>query len=297
MKDIELECMPSWRYCQVRTGEKIPYPAGWQNQPRNLQQILSNNLGLLLGPKSGGVVALDFDGATAWTWYVQQFGTDIPITIAWTSGKESRCQMAFQVPEDYWPLLRTIKVTTGEHEGFEFRWDRTQSIMPPSQLNDGRCYSWISAPSSTNIADLPEAILDWWVMECNPVTDLNENQYPPVDEPEVIELAQQLKQLHPGPFEYDRWSRITWAFCNTIGYADGIALMRYHWPEQQAGEYNNLNSKPPERKCTIGTVKKIIKELGGQPVTRHQVQYKGFVSRQAELDAMLEQIQEKRAKC
>ena len=259
MRDIELECVPAWRYCQVRDGEKIPYPAGWQNQTRLLEQIISNNLGLLLGPKSGGVVALDFDGPTAWTWYSQHFGADIPTTIAWSSGKDSRCQMAFQVPEEYWPLLRTLKIATGDHEGFEFRWDRTQSVMPPSSLTDGRTYTWVLPPSSTPLTILPQAILEWWVLECNPERPEIEVEYPPATEQEVLELASKLKLLYP-TLEHKDWIRVTWAFCNTIGYEDGTALMKYYWPEQKKGEYDRLRSESATDPVKIGTIYYMIRQ-------------------------------------
>ena len=277
MRDIELECVPAWRYCQVRDGEKIPYPAGWQNQPRLLEQVLSNNLGLLLGSKSGGVVALDFDGPTAWQWYSEHFGADIPTTIAWTSGKDSRCQMAFAVPEDYWPLLRTLKIATGDHEGFEFRWDRTQSVMPPSSLADGRCYAWVSAPSATPLSQLPQAILEWWVLECNPERlETPAVEYPPATEQEVVALAARLKQLYP-ELGYEQWTRATWAFCNTVGTADGIALMRYHYPEKSAGEYDRLRSESPTNPVRIGTIYYMIQQRdpdfrsAAEPVLREPI--------------------------
>ena len=264
MKDLNLECVPAWRYCTVRAGEKIPFPKQWQTTPLVLADITTDNLGLLLGPCSGGVVALDFDGASAWSWFDQTFDIELPPTIAWTSGKDARCQMAFTVPEDYWPLLRTQKISTGPGEGFEFRWDRTQSVMPPSRLTDGRQYTWFRAPSQTDLVELPEAVLDWWVMKCNPVP-VAPAAYPAATEQQVLELAQELKSLYPELTDYDTWTRVTWAFCNTIGYADGIALMQWHWPEQRPGEYKTLGNKPPAgRRCTIGTVKKLI----GQRRTR-----------------------------
>jgi hypothetical protein len=271
MKDIELECQPSWRFCRVRTGKKAPYPNNWNNMPLPLRDIDSSNVGLILGPASGGVAALDFDGASAWTWFTQRIGCAIPDTVMWTSGKDSRCQMVFRIPEDYWPLLRTIKVThtrddvIAEGEGFEFRWNGVQSVMPPSQLDDGRVYTWIRSASEVPVAEMPEDILHYWVLQANPEpTTTQAVEYPPATEAEVLSLAAELKSLYP-TLEYETWSVVTWAFCNTIGYTDGMALMKYHWPEQEAGEYKTLGDRPPEgRRYGIGTVKKMIKDRCGK---------------------------------
>jgi hypothetical protein len=270
MKNIELELIPTLRFCNVRAGEKIPYPAGWQNSPRTIGQIESSNVGLLLGESSQGIVALDFDGTTAWTWYNTVLNVALPKTIMWTSGKQDRCQMAFQVPEIYWPLVDTVKIThtrdplIAKGEGFEFRWSNCQSVMPPSRLTDGRTYEWIVSPADSEIAELPMAIIDWWVLTCNPETTTVATQaYPPATTREVEELAEQLKNLYPTLDDYETWTKTTWAFCNTIGYNDGLALMKYYWPEQTPGEYDRLNCRPPSRPCGLGTIKRMINNRGG----------------------------------
>jgi hypothetical protein len=271
MKNHHLNINSAWRFCEVRAGSKQPWPAGWQNQFKTLNQITSTNLGLLLGEPSGGLVALDFDGTSAWSWFAKNIGCDLPDTVMWSSGKQDRCQMLFSVPADYWPLLRTLKlahtrdadITPGE--GFEFRWTGTQSVMPPSQLDDGRIYNWLRSPADTTVAELPEAILHWWVLAVNPepqVTELVE--YPPATEAEVLQLAAELRSLY-SEFDYDTWTRVTWAFCNTIGYTDGIALMKYHYPEQVPGEYGKLGTKPPAgRRCGLGTIKRLITDRRGR---------------------------------
>ena len=266
MKNIELECIPSWRYCRIPYGEKGPRYAGWQNTPLTIAQIPDGmNVGLLLGPTSGGIVALDFDGASAWRWFDDTFAIPIPETVSWASGRPGRCQMAFLVPEQYWPYLETRKVVldpipdTDKFEGFEIRWSRAQSVLPPSRHPDlGTDYFWVLAPSRTDIAPLPEAVLAWWLQKSNP-EPVAAVEHPPVTEAEVLEDAALLKQLYP-QLEHDTWIRVTWAFCNTIGYEDGTALMKYHWPEIKKGEYERLKSRPPERRCTIGTVKRMIRD-------------------------------------
>jgi hypothetical protein len=141
------------------------------------------------------------------------------------------------------------------------RWNGCQIVLQPSKLVDGREYEWIISPCECTIAELPEAIIDWWVLTCNPEQIQSETVvYPPTTTKEIEELAEQLKQLYPTLDDYDTWTRTTWAFCNTIGYADGMLLMKYYWPEKHPGEYNNLNNTPKGRKCGIGTIKKMISD-------------------------------------
>ena len=129
MKDLNLECLPNWRYCRIPYATKGPRDAGWQNNPLELTQVPDDmNIGVLLGPASGGIAALDFDGPLAWDWWDANIGIAIPDTVTWTSGKPGRCQMAFYVEDIFWEHLATKKVDVGEGQGFEFRWTGGQSV-------------------------------------------------------------------------------------------------------------------------------------------------------------------------
>ena len=294
MRDKELECVPLWRYCCVKSGDKRPYPDGWQNTPLKLEQITSSNIGILLGPVSQGLVALDFDGTTSWSWFGQSINCDIPSTVTWTSGKQDRCQMAFMVPEAYWAYLKTVKITNFKDdiispgEGFEFRWTGAQSVLPPSSLADGRRYNWIAEPSRTDIAILPDAILSYWLQASNPEPrTIHTVKYPPATSREIEILAAELKRYYDQLDGYELWTSVCWAFCNTIGYADGIVLMRYYWPEKIAGEYDKLISRPAGgRQYGIGTIKWLIAQ-------RNRDQYLANAAELAELDEILKIIQEK----
>ena len=305
MKDIELECVPAWRYCQVRDGEKIPYPAGWQRQPRNLQQVLSSNLGLLLGPVSGGVVALDFDGTSAWQWFEQRIGCALPQTITWTSGKTDRCQMAFAVAQAAWNHVRTQKIThtkdnlIAEGEGFEFRWTGCQSVVPPSSLADGRCYDWISSPSSAPIAELPLEILQYWlalgenitVSNANPVVDIDVDH---VDENKFIQLDRVLAQIQqqiPRP-DYDVWMRIAFAAASEVGNSVAAAVLAVYWPEQHAGEYSRLlASRDPSRSPTIKSLVFMATEATRR---QHNEKYLAYLKQQEEIEQLERLIKEKK---
>lgn len=265
MKNTELECVPAWRYCHVRPGEKRPYPANWQQQPVLLKDIDSTSVGLLLGPVSQGICALDFDGPSSWTWFDHTIGCALPPTATWTSGKTGRCQMAFRVPAAYWFYLRTLKIShtrdaaVAEGEGFEFRWAGCQSVMPPSTLADGRAYVWLDEPSAVGTALLPEEILCYWLTHANPEVpeqpqrDLS--QITQVDLDEVQVLLELLRGQHT-ILDYDTWRTVAWATAHHVGVDVARVLMSQYWPEKKPGEYGSLyRGYSPERSPTIGSIR------------------------------------------
>lgn len=158
----ELERFSEWRYTPIIPKEKRPLLDEWQLNPipfSDLPNVPSEcNVGLLLGPVSGGVVALDFDGEEAWEYWAKHFDFEPPKTVCWTSGKELRMQMLYSVPPAYWDALKKKVVSK-----LEFRWTGGQSVLPPSELADGRTYTWINSPSTTEICPLPQAVLEHWL--------------------------------------------------------------------------------------------------------------------------------------
>lgn len=249
MIDKILEQQPTWRYCRVRAGEKKPYPADWQNTPLLLCEVDSTNVGLILGPKGNGVCAIDFDGTTAWTWAVEH-GIDITKlnSIAWTSGKTDRCQMAFSVPEQYWDVLKTKKITTGDKEGFEFRWAGGQSVLPPSIHPDTKQpYAWL-IDAGNELQTIPDCVLLAWLEEIakQPVAqvldttpEVSIDELTDTDIQEVDNALNILKQRRPGLL-YDEWRTIAWAVAHHVGRPVAKALVTKYYPEQKSGEYDAL---------------------------------------------------------
>lgn len=272
MTDYELSLLPEWRYTNVSNGDKKPYPNNWQNTPLELSQVVSNNIGLQLGQHSNGTCAIDFDGPEAidfWTTTFPQHSIDSLNTIMWSSGKEYRCQAAFTVPTQYWDVLKR-KVTNS----LEFRWGG-QSVMPPSKLNDGRQYFWINSPSTTKLRQLPDDILTYWLtllLNEMPIYQHETIERPKLTDDNIVQLADELKKHYP-QLDYDTWIRVTWAFCNELGTSDGVAIMKYHYPESKQGEYRKFyNKSNTGKKITIGTVIKMIKDRGGKthnPITNY----------------------------
>ncbi len=149
------------------TGNKIPYLKDWQKTPASSETIaqeIENNkaqgFGILTGKLSGGIMAIDCDGHVPHALFKEILGGDIPLTVAFTSGKDGRAQYLFTIPQAHWADISTKKVGTVKAGGMlEFRWDGCQSVLPPSVHPETGSYQWIDSPDTTAIAPLPEAVL------------------------------------------------------------------------------------------------------------------------------------------
>jgi hypothetical protein len=255
MIDPILQQQPTWRYCRVRAGEKRPYPANWQKTPLLLHEVDSENIGLILGPAGLGVCAIDFDGTSAWNWFAETGIKELPITPTWTSGKQDRCQMAFQVPEEYWDVLETKKIQTqapskpgaGDGEGFEFRWAGGQSVLPPSiHPSTKRPYEWL-VDATHEVAVIPEELLIVWLEQITKKAAVVEDTLPEVklddldqfDINEAESVLKLIKERYPA-LSYEDWFRVTSGLAHRIGRDAALVLIKQYYPEQKSGEYKTL---------------------------------------------------------
>ena len=87
---------------------------------------------------------------------------ELPKSISWTSGKPNRYQVAFEIPEKYWDFIISHK-DRKELPEMELRWDKLQSVLPPSKHPETGFYKWINSPSSTALAEAPEWLMDGWI--------------------------------------------------------------------------------------------------------------------------------------
>ena len=266
-----LKLQTEWRYCRVKAGEKAPYPAGWQNTPLTLEQVDSDNIGLMLGPASGGICAIDFDGPSAWTWAEEQ-AIDISslTSVAWTSGKDSRCQIAYWVPEPFWKFLKTKKIPTkpasapgaGDSEGFEFRWTGGQSVLPPS-IHPGtqQPYYWL-VDATNKVERIPDDILAAWCQQSVgysvAISTEPEVQLDDLTEEKVTEvniLLEAIKGRYPA-LSYDDWFKVASATAHHIGRAPAEIVLKQYYPERRPNEYKELlRSWNPGRSPKIGTLR------------------------------------------
>lgn len=269
MKDYELENVP-WKFVNIKNGEKIPLGNSWQKNPHTINEIYTDNVGVVLGACSNGLCAIDFDGIEALDHFNNTFpNIDITSvdTAMWTSGKEYRFQIAFNVPQDYWTHLKRKVINK-----LEFRWTNTQSILPPSKLVDGREYFWLKKPSEYGVKQLPDEILSYWLtLIYEELTKYDQYEYTDidikVDEEEVNQLLQRI-QNRVGDLkgDYDVWRTIAWATCSSVGQGTAEMLMKYYWPYKTNKEITTLRAwKQHVHGPKIGT---LFKLAGPTPVTK-----------------------------
>ena len=144
--------------------------------------IVWNGYGLRTGEVSGGLLAVDVDGPSAVILLKALESTYglFPNSVAWTSGKEGRKQLLFQIPDHYRDrfesfgskaitefffngnIIKTVlDASTKKREELDFRYNGHQSVLPPSKHPETGQYYWINSPKSTPVAILPDAYCDF----------------------------------------------------------------------------------------------------------------------------------------
>jgi Bifunctional DNA primase/polymerase, N-terminal/Protein of unknown function (DUF3987) len=152
-------------------GDKKPYLKNWQKQPQE-REIITNNIksgrakgfALICGELSNGLLAIDADGEAAHELLTKLGG--LPKTVAFTSGKQGRCQYLLRVPQEYWSVFNTVKLDTkakdkdGKPQLLEFRWSRCASVLPPSVHPETGEYKWSVHFDECEIASVPTWIIE-----------------------------------------------------------------------------------------------------------------------------------------
>jgi hypothetical protein len=261
MHNSELQLMPEWRYCNVKSLDKVPYPNNWNNNPLTLQQVESSNIGLQLGEHSNGTCAIDIDGIEAldyWNKHFPDYDIASMNTIMWSSGKEYRLQIAYSVPEEYWDVLKRKVVSK-----LEFRWNG-QSVLPPSKLSDGRQYFWIHSPKQKPLQQIPDDVLTHWLQLLYDDMTKYDNiptknfELTNVDEEYVNVLLEKISyKVGNLRGDYDVWRTIAWATCSAVGIGVAKMLLQFYWPEKTNKELHTLNSWKSGVGPSIGTLIKL----------------------------------------
>ena len=85
----------------------------WSKHPGysadDIESIAPEAVGVLLGPVSGGLLAIDFDGPGSEEKFQEIYGrpsTELPASLAWSSGRAERRQVAYVVDCDWWDELK-----------------------------------------------------------------------------------------------------------------------------------------------------------------------------------------------
>ena len=171
MNNLQLEILQlqGVRFVEIVAGTKRPQGTGWQLNPRTLDQVSTPAVGMLLGDASEGIMAVDFDGASAIEYWVENVMDSVPDTVMWTSGKTGRFQAAYRVPEEIRAQVPTkFARNTGTGEQLEWRYGRDragfQSVLPPSTHPElGTEYQWLAgrSPEDQAVAECPVELLEW----------------------------------------------------------------------------------------------------------------------------------------
>lgn len=121
-------------------------------------------IGLVLGPASG-TIAIDFDGNGSVATFKETYGrpySDLPKTIAWSSGRPNRRQLAYRVPLEYHGYLRNRRFWKRDGRTvLELRWAGHQSVIAGAHP-DTAGYHWLpgQSPDDINLADAPDWLLE-----------------------------------------------------------------------------------------------------------------------------------------
>lgn len=172
------------------------------SQKGNEYTKFATGYGLLSGQHCG-ILTIDFDGVNATKLFRAMFGDELADkyacvdtqTVGWSSydptGKThlERFQLAFKVPQEMWEQLadftrRPVFEWEGvdavenkyldkdgnertEKEQLDFRWNRCQSVLPPSIHPKRGQYKWLKSFKDVEVADCPQEILDVLVKFAN----------------------------------------------------------------------------------------------------------------------------------
>jgi len=130
----------------------------------------ATGFGIRTGDVSGGVIAIDLDGFSASDLVEKIQGErGLPESTTWTSCKDGRTQILYQIPDEYRDRLKdftrmSIKswgdYQCKEGEQLELRYNKMQSVLPFSYHPETGMYKWTMHPLYGKVAIAPRFILD-----------------------------------------------------------------------------------------------------------------------------------------
>lgn len=238
-------------------------------------------IGVVLGPASGGLLAVDFDGPGAISTFSSVYNrppSDLPLTVGWSSGLPQRGQLAFRVPREFWPLLRGRRFwEVDKATVLELRWTNHQSVIAGAHP-DTNGYSWLKdrSPAQVSVADAPEWLLEPLFKEPDePVAA--EYQPGPGDGDRALAILQHIKPRD----DYNGWLQVGMA----LHSADPGLLT--HWVNWSMGCANFDEaeclakwSSFKRHGITIGTLYFLARQDGYIPPARPQRALHSFADSQ-----------------
>ncbi len=273
----------SWALTPV-DANKAPYRANWQTEfplsRKQLAQEIENGAqgyGIRTGSISGGIVAVDLDGASARAKLLElSNGVELPETVSFTSGRLGRSQHLFLVPNELWSSIKSRKIATGikgddgKEEHVELRWQGLQSVLPPSVHPMTGQYRWLRSPQNTELAIAPNWIIA--LMRIAPKIEFTEQMSITWAERDLKEISAEadralsyLATLHPSRADNrEHWLKVGMALHSVD---PGLLAEWERWSQQskkyKPGECQYIWSKFCEHKgITIATLVAFAKEDG-----------------------------------
>ena len=192
----QLEALPDhWAFVAVGLNKRA-YQDAWADNPLSKAQMAAeiragraHAIGVQGGPVSGGLLFVDHDGITA-TAQLERLGLplrSLPKSLAFTSGRDGRFQIAYLVPDQYWPALRnrrywhtgeldpsTGKPTKvlgpdGKAEQIDLRWSRHYSVVA-GRHPETTGYRWLRGrgPAEQALAEAPLALIELLLEDRDP---------------------------------------------------------------------------------------------------------------------------------
>jgi hypothetical protein len=189
--------------------------ADWPNQSIpaasfcNLPRKWIEAVGLVLGPPSGGVLAVDFDASgyeEVFTTVTSRSIQDLPKTVAWSSGKPGRSQRAYRVNPEHWELMLGRRAWKNKEDKtcLELRWLGQQSVILGSHPEtDG--YHWCEgcSPREVEVADAPDWLIQPLFADKSAVVKFT----PKSDSDEINRALALLQNIEPRD-SYDEWLKV-----------------------------------------------------------------------------------------
>jgi hypothetical protein len=265
----------------IPINDKNPGYENWNTIFLTRQEIIdriedgkSNGVGVLTGKLGQGLLGVDFDGASTWNYFEQEFGkphTDLPVTVEVTSGKPGRSHKLFVVPEQYRDAIRTRKFNTGvKDEQIELRWNGLQTAIAGVHPTTGS-YRWINSPHEIDVAEAPLWLIEKMLVDRPKKTSsaTNKGTYKPRNSDsgnsDAARARSFLAAINPLDYDdYDNWLKVGLAL-HSVG-DDSLLEDWDKWsqasPKYEPGvcetKWNSFNSAGVE----LGTLGHMAKQNG-----------------------------------
>ena len=239
-------------------------------------------VGVKLGPASGGLLAVDFDGPGSTEKFQEVTGhsaADLPATIAVTSGKPHRQQRLFTVDRDWWDFLQGRRVfKQGNAIVLEFRWAGHQSAIAGDHPETNG-YRWIDGASP---ADHEPALAPDWLLE--PLVR-SEQELPEVEKTadDADRAVAMLRCINPlDRTDYDGWLEVGMALHDVdpgllSDWVEWSRQMGDHFDEMECfRKWSSFEKNPGGSRLTIRSLHHWAKQGGYKEPKRTTLTPQGF---------------------